>query len=159
MSSSLPPSRRSLLAACSVLGGGAVLTACATSSRPTEPTEGQRAEAIPEAVGAGSTVMAASELPIGSQHSVKITDQATGSEPTVLLYRSSQEEVLAYSNQCPHQGCAVNPAPETEEFHCPCHGSRFAPLEGTVLAGPARTGLKRYATAIEDGNILVFLGS
>ncbi len=41
---------------------------------------------------------------------------------------------------CTHLGCT--PRLESNEFACPCHGSRFA-LDGSVLAAPAMRALDR----------------
>lgn len=42
--------------------------------------------------------------------------------------------VFAISTVCTHLGCIVKQA--ADGFHCPCHGSRFAP-DGGVVRGPA----------------------
>ena len=43
---------------------------------------------------------------------------------------------------CPHAGCIVELNKKTNEFVCPCHGSRFSST-GNLLRGPAKTGLKK----------------
>lgn len=52
---------------------------------------------------------------------------------SVALYRDAGG-VFAISTVCTHLGCIVRPA--EDGFHCPCHGSRFAP-DGEVVRGPA----------------------
>jgi cytochrome b6-f complex iron-sulfur subunit len=58
----------------------------------------------------------------------------------VALYRDA-EGVYAVSIVCTHLGCIVKPA--ADGFHCPCHGSRFAP-DGSVVRGPAPRPLPWY---------------
>jgi Rieske Fe-S protein len=41
---------------------------------------------------------------------------------------------------CPHAGCQVNK--EGDKYVCPCHNSQFK-LDGTLIQGPATTGLKK----------------
>jgi cytochrome b6-f complex iron-sulfur subunit len=60
---------------------------------------------------------------------------------TVAFFRI-KEGVYALSTVCTHLGCIVNPAPDG--FHCPCHGSRFAP-DGSVRKGPAPKPLPWFA--------------
>ena len=41
-------------------------------------------------------------------------------------------------------------------INCPCHGSRYAITDGSVVQGPARTGLRTYTVAV-DGDEVVLL--
>ncbi len=54
--------------------------------------------------------------PIGS---VWLVRQALGAKP----------EVIAFTSECPHLGCAVNLTAEGTSFLCPCHTSAFG-LDG-----------------------------
>jgi Rieske Fe-S protein len=62
---------------------------------------------------------------------------------SVAVFRDT-EGVYAVSRVCTHLGCLVRA--ETDGFHCPCHGSRFA-ADGTVLKGPAPTALPWVAVS------------
>lgn len=56
---------------------------------------------------------------------------------SVALLRDSGG-LYAISTVCTHLGCIVKA--EADGFHCPCHGSRFAP-DGKVMRGPAPRSL------------------
>jgi len=56
---------------------------------------------------------------------------------SVAIFKDA-EGVYAISTVCTHLGCIVRP--EADGFHCPCHGSLFAP-DGTVVRGPAPKAL------------------
>jgi len=62
--------------------------------------------------------------------------------------------VLALSNECTHQKCTVDYLPERKMIFCPCHGAQFS-TTGAVLAGPASRPLERFATTIQDGQVMV----
>jgi len=62
--------------------------------------------------------------------------------------------VLALSNECTHQKCTVDYLPERKVIFCPCHGAQFS-TTGAVLAGPALRPLERFATTIQDGQVMV----
>lgn len=69
---------------------------------------------------------------------------------SVAIFRDD-EGVYAISTVCTHLGCIVQPA--EDGFHCPCHGSRFAP-DGSVTRGPAPKALPWLAIR-ESGGVLV----
>ena len=62
--------------------------------------------------------------------------------------------VLALSNECTHQKCTVDYLPERQVIVCPCHGAQFS-TTGAVLAGPALRPLERFATTVQDGQVMV----
>lgn len=152
------PPRRTIIGAASLLGSGALLAACTRDPSPADSSATQPS-AVPQPAGQGVVAMAASELPEGTRASVTLEDPQTGSKPVVLLYRVDAQQVVAYSNKCTHQGCAVGTDSSAEDFYCPCHGSRYAPADGAVLEGPAPRPLDRYAAAIEGPDIVVYLQS
>jgi Rieske Fe-S protein len=67
----------------------------------------------------------------------------------ILISRTGQSTVAAYSAICPHQGCTV-----ANSFACPCHGSTFDPNTGARLSGPAASGLSKVAVTI-SGSFIV----
>lgn len=63
------------------------------------------------------------------------------------------EGVFALTRVCTHLGCIVKS--EADGFHCPCHGSRFAP-DGSVVKGPAPKALAWLAVSrVAPGTYLV----
>jgi len=56
---------------------------------------------------------------------------------------------------CTHDGCELN-AVANGTINCPCHGSRYAITDGSVVQGPARTGLRVEQVAV-DGDEIVLL--
>ena len=53
---------------------------------------------------------------------VKYPKEPVGS---VWLIRQPDGQVVAFTAECPHLGCAVNLAPDAKTFLCPCHNSKF----------------------------------
>jgi cytochrome b6-f complex iron-sulfur subunit len=71
---------------------------------------------------------------------------------SVAIFRDAQG-VFAVSRVCTHLGCLVKS--EADGFHCPCHGSRFAP-DGKVVKGPAPKALPWLAVArVAPGTYLI----
>lgn len=70
-----------------------------------------------------------------------------------VLIRSTPEGVAAVSLVCTHLGCIVTRG--EDEFHCPCHGSRFDD-EGEVTGGPAPRGLRWLeVSSAADGSLVI----
>ncbi|HSZ31192.1 MAG TPA: Rieske (2Fe-2S) protein, partial [Pseudonocardiaceae bacterium] len=60
----------------------------------------------------------------------------------------------AFSAICTHQGCTVNKV-TSGTIDCPCHGSKFAIADGSVVHGPASRPLpKRQVTVAGDAILL-----
>ena len=71
---------------------------------------------------------------------------------SVAIFRDG-DGVFAISRVCTHLGCLVKS--EADGFHCPCHGSRFAP-NGSVVKGPAPKALAWLAVArVGPGTYLI----
>lgn len=66
---------------------------------------------------------------------------------------ASDEGIAAVSLVCTHLGCIVNKV--EDEFHCPCHGSKFG-AKGELIQGPAPRPLRWLAVSeASDGTLLV----
>ena len=56
---------------------------------------------------------------------VKYPREPAGSVWLVRQPAGSKPEVIAYSAECPHLGCAINLGEGGKSFLCPCHTSAF----------------------------------
>jgi nitrite reductase/ring-hydroxylating ferredoxin subunit len=74
------------------------------------------------------------------------------SEPPVVLTQPTAGEVKAFTSICPHQGCKVSEV-TNNEIYCPCHGSKFSALDGSVIQGPATEGLAAAAVAVDGTKV------
>ena len=70
------------------------------------------------------------------------------------VVRTDERNVVAYSPQCTHFGCAYHWEATRNQFVCPCHESRFS-IDGKVLGGPAARPLDRYSVRVENGKLLI----
>lgn len=73
-------------------------------------------------------------------------------EQNLILVRSEDGGVGAFTDVCPHAQCAVHP--EGEGFDCDCHGSSFDAM-GRVQNPPARVDLEWYEVSIDGGQVWV----
>lgn len=128
------PSRRQVLGWAGAGVAALTLAACA----------GEEEAPLP---GSGERLVGLEEIPVGESVGVRTSEGAE-----VVVTRVSEDEVVALSAVCTHQGCTV--VREDEDLSCPCHGSRFAVADGAVLNGPAEEPLPRVEVRIESGAVV-----
>ena len=73
-------------------------------------------------------------------------------DAAVVLTRTVDGELHAFSAVCTHQGCTVDRVADGT-IDCPCHGSRFDALTGAVTHGPAPRPLPPVAVVVRDGQV------
>lgn len=84
-------------------------------------------------------------LPVG--RAVGFTDPQVG--PAVLL-RLANDQVVAYSRACTHEGCLVGYDQSSEILVCPCHGAEFDPAhQAEAIAGPTQTPLESIKVVVD----------
>jgi Rieske Fe-S protein len=92
------------------------------------------------------------------QRAVKIQNldgwQQTISEKVVYVTKGPDGQVQVLTAVCPHLGCEVAWDANKDDFHCPCHGSIFAP-DGKLVSGPSPRGMDSLPTQVKDGRLMV----
>lgn len=81
-------------------------------------------------------------------------DYREGSKTKLL----NNDEIVAYDGVCTHLGCPANWKSSEKDTHCPCHGGRFSPIDGTVLAGPPPRPLPKIKLEIEENGDIYAVG-
>lgn len=149
-SSDTPVPRRTLIAG--VAGLGAV-AACAPAAGPaapssssTGPSVGARLQPAPTA-RAPRPIAGVAEIPVGGGRVFP--------EQRVVVTQPTAGEFRGFGIVCTHDGCELN-AVADGTINCPCHGSRYAITDGSVVQGPARTGLRVEDVGV-DGDRVVLL--
>lgn len=98
----------------------------------------------------------------GSEAIAQVSDVEAGSavsfqndgEPAVLV-RLRNEEFVAYSAVCTHQGCEVAYEAGEGTLNCPCHGSVFDPSQGAQpQSGPAQRPLSDIPVEVQGGEVV-----
>ncbi len=109
-----------------------------------------------------------SDLTVGEPRSFAVIDERQDAwvkyprEPigSVWLVRQpsgSKPDVVAFTAECPHLGCAVNLTPDAKNFLCPCHTSAFD-LKGKPLNAVPPRGMDKLDVKMsgeDDPAILV----
>jgi nitrite reductase/ring-hydroxylating ferredoxin subunit len=148
--------------------GGIGLAAC--SSNNTSNTT------MPEVTGAGSTTTgdamggattsagagmggsttssggAAMGTALGKTADIPLKGGAVFQNEKVVVTQPASGEYKAFTAVCTHQQCLVNQI-SNNVISCPCHGSKFSAKDGSVVSGPAMTGLAAKTINVKSGEI------
>ncbi len=72
-----------------------------------------------------------------------------------VIILQPQDQLLAFSAICTHEGCTVTYLTGQSIIWCPCHDGRYD-LHGRVLSGPPPKPLPEYAVRrLPDGGIVI----
>jgi Rieske Fe-S protein len=156
-------SRRSVLRAAGV-GGAAVavgLTAAACgnsssggSSANNAPAQGGAATGSSTTSsgsggsgGSGSAIAQTSQIPVDGGMVVTADNGTVITQPDAGSYK-------AFTAICTHAGCTVGSV-SNNQIMCPCHGSVYSAVDGSVLAGPAPAPLAAKQITVSGGQIFL----
>jgi len=105
----------------------------------------RRSPAYPARVIAG-----VNEIAVGDVKLFSYPEPADG----CIMIRTGVNEIVAYSQKCPHLSCAVYYAREANRLECPCHEGYFSIVDGSVLQGPPPRALTRILLRQEGGRVI-----
>jgi nitrite reductase/ring-hydroxylating ferredoxin subunit len=135
----------------------------------TDPAVSRRAVIAAAAAGLGATACGPAPAPAPPPAPVpppdpcarafaRTTDIPVGGgtiypDVPVIVTQPTPGEFRGFGVVCTHDGCQLTSVADGT-INCPCHGSRFAITDGSVVRGPARTGLRKEKLTIDGGCIV-----
>jgi Rieske Fe-S protein len=131
------------LSACASYGVGVAAAPAVPAPVPADPSAAPGAPAP----AAPAPLVGTSDVPVGG--GVVLAEQ------DIVVTQPVAGEFRAFSATCTHQGCAVDEV-AGGTINCPCHSSRFAVENGSVVDGPASTPLPERAIEV-DGDAIVLV--
>ncbi|GAS87424.1 QcrA and Rieske domain-containing protein [Mycolicibacterium brisbanense] len=124
-------SRRGVLIGAGAVAAGMAVTAC--GGKEPSPSGGQSASSEPSSTAAAAPVsVKTSDVPVGGGVVLK--------EPKVVVTQPQPGQFKAFTAVCTHKQCLVAKVADGT-IDCPCHGSRFSDVDGSVVKGPAEQPL------------------
>ena len=136
-------SRRGVLIGAGAVGAGMVLAAC--GGKEPETASGQAATGESTAKSAPPSVKTA-DVPVGG--GVVLT------EAKVVVTQPKAGEFKAFSAVCTHRQCTVSKVADGT-IDCPCHGSKFSAVDGSVVTGPADKPLDPKTVTVAGDSLTV----
>jgi Rieske Fe-S protein len=145
--------RRTVLAGIGAAGVAAALAGCGGSSNSGTGAQPPAGGTSPNPANTGSTgggdtgdTIKTSEIPVGGG---KIFDVQN-----VVVTQPTAGQFKAFSATCTHQGCQVATV-QGGTIHCPCHGSQYSIVDGSVKVGPAPRPLPAKSATVNGDQITI----
>lgn len=145
------PSRRHVVMGAGAAGLAGVLVACGGGSGGGSGGTsggyggyGGGQDSSDEGGGGGGTLAQTSDIPVGGGRIF--------SAEKVVVTQPEEGTFRGFSAVCTHQGCTVGNV-DGEIIQCPCHGSRFSIVDGSVQGGPAPDPLPAEEITVEGEEI------
>jgi len=134
--------RRNVLAGTGIIAAGVAVAACSPGTE-----NGANPEIKGTNVGASGTVLApVADVPVGG--GVVISD------PPIVITQPTSGQIKGFTAICPHAGCLVSTV-VNDEIICPCHGSKFSAVDGSVIQGPAEQALEVADVNVKGANVVL----
>jgi Rieske Fe-S protein len=148
------PVRRTVLAGMGAVGVAAALAGCGGSGGNGGGTGAQPA-ATNGSQNTGSAVGGSTD----NQDGIKTSDIPVGGgkifdTQNIVVTQPSAGQFKAFSATCTHQGCQVGSV-QGGVIKCPCHGSQYSIVDGSVKVGPAPRPLPAKTATVQGDTIVV----
>lgn len=154
-------SRRRVLRVAAVSGAGAaLLVACGGDGASTDTSgpaaggstsspAGTSAESSDDSGedsgGGGGGLVATADVPV--KGGVVLDDKK------IVVTQPASGEFKAFTAVCTHQQCTVASV-KANTITCPCHGSTYSALDGSVKGGPAPSALREIPVTVEGDQVV-----
>lgn len=126
--------------ACAVAAG-----ACAAYGTGNAPKPSAAPPAATAAAPAGSG--AAAPAGVASTADVPVGGGLILADQNLVITQPSAGSFKGFSATCTHQGCTVATVADGT-INCPCHGSKYSVVDGSVQGGPAPRPLESRAVTV-----------
>lgn len=143
--------RRALTGTAAVAAGVPLLAACGgsdddatTATDSSSPSESPSESSSESSGGSASALATAADVPVGGCF--------VASAAKVVVTQPTEGDFKAFSAVCTHQGCLVESSSDGQ-IPCPCHGSAFSLEDGSVITGPATSGLAAVEITVDGDSI------
>jgi Rieske Fe-S protein len=71
----------------------------------------------------------------------------------IVVTQPASGEFKAFTAVCTHQSCTVASV-KANTITCPCHGSTYSALDGSVQGGPAPSPLREIPVTVEGDQVV-----
>ncbi|OBJ37886.1 Rieske (2Fe-2S) protein [Mycolicibacterium mucogenicum] len=135
------PSRRGVLLGAGAVSAGMVLAACGGKESPSSGSQSSSTE-----TKAASPSVKTADVPVGGG--------VVLAAAKVVVTQPKAGEFKAFTAVCTHKQCTVSKVADGT-IDCPCHGSKFSVVDGSVVTGPADEPLAPKTVTVAGDTLTV----
>ncbi|GAA4894057.1 nitrite reductase/ring-hydroxylating ferredoxin subunit [Stackebrandtia albiflava] len=141
----LKTTRRRLLCGAMGISAAAVLAACGSGEdEPATGGDGSEAASSDTPPADGEVLATVDEVPVGGGI---VTEN-------LVIVQPEEGRFVAFDRACPHQANPLD-APVDGVITCPLHQSQFTAADGSLIEGPAQTGLTEVPIKVSGTDIVL----
>jgi Rieske Fe-S protein len=149
-------SRRAVLAsACAACA--AALAGCArygtSNGLAGPPAAAATTPTTPSAGGAASSAGTSTSAVLASTADIPVGGGKVLTAQKIVITQPQAGSFHAFTAICTHQGCIVD-AVSAGTIDCPCHGSKYSAVNGSVVNGPATLPLAAVSIKVQGTSIV-----
>jgi Rieske Fe-S protein len=146
--------RRTVLAGMGAAGALGALSACGGSTSG-QPAGSQSTGGQPASTGAASgSTGGAQSNDLGKTSDIPVGGGKIWPTQTVVVTQPAAGTFKAFSAVCTHMACTVGSV-SGGVIACPCHGSQYSIVDGSVKGGPAPKALAAKTISVANNEILL----
>ena len=144
-------SRRQVLGLAVAAGAGLpLLSACGGSADKATTTGGTSGGSGSPTSGSSSSKAAG---PLVATSKVPVNGGVILDAKKIVVTQPTEGTFKAFTAVCTHQACLVGSVKDGV-ISCPCHGSAYSAVDGSVQNGPATRPLKEFPVTVQDGEVV-----
>ena len=102
-------------------------------------------------------VVSLADFPALAKVGGSIHGRAIGYSNPIVIARVSDTMFAALDSICTHERCTVTYNALNLTLDCPCHGSTYEVVDGSVINGPALLPLKMFAVQSDGTNVTIMM--
>jgi Rieske Fe-S protein len=152
-------SRRAVLAgacaACAAALAGCARYGTSNGGLAGPPAPGGAASPAAGASSAGAASSAGTNGPavLASTADIPVGGGKVLTDKKIVITQPQAGSFHAFTAICTHQGCVVSTV-SGGTINCPCHGSKYSSVNGSVVNGPATLPLAAVSIKVQDTSIV-----
>lgn len=121
-------------------------SACSSSTASGGAGTSGGSAAASGSAGGGGLKIPLTDIPVGGGV-IRAAEKIVATQATAGQYK-------AFSAVCQHQGCTVGSI-EGQTIVCPCHGSAYSIVDGSVVNGPTTKPLIAKSSSVQGSDLVV----
>ena len=117
------------------------------------PAPAATTPSTPPAGGAASSAGATTAAALASTADIPVGGGKVLTAQKIVITQPQAGSFHAFTAICTHQGCIVNSV-SGGTIDCPCHGSKYSAVNGSVVNGPATLPLAAVSIKVQGTSII-----